>query len=164
MLKSLYRPLLLTAIFLTALLPSYAVQDKVNMTLPSTVTYTVTNVLSATTGAPAPSSITYSSGNLHWNAHLRISVMANAAVCTPPGGGPSIPAGSFSWTAANATGGVGYNGTLVYNAYTVVYQSNSWNGNALSGAVNLTWKMAAPPTGVRAGTYTISLTWRVDSV
>ena len=162
--KYLNRLLLIALIMPAACLRILAAHDKVDITLPTTVTFTVYNVISSTTGVPTPTPISYTNGNLHANMQLRISVMANAAACTPPGGGPTIPAGSFSWTAANTTGGIGYSGTLAYNAYTIVYQSIPWTGSALSGSVNLSWKLAPPPTGAYAGTYTISLTWKVESV
>ena len=162
--KSLFRPLLIAVILLAAIPRSYAVQDKVDMTLPTIITYAVNDVLTTTTGVPTPTTITFMKGNLHFLAQLRISVMASAAACTPPGGGPTIPARSFTWTTANATGGTGYAGTLDFNAYTVVYQSIPWTGAALSGSVNLTWKMAPPPTGAYAGTHTIFLLWKVESL
>jgi len=159
-----YRLLLIVATCLMATLRIAAVMDKVDITLPTTITFPVTDVRAATTGIPAPTLITFEKGNLHDNMHLQISVKANAAVGTPPGGGPAIPAGSFSWTVANATGGSGFNGTLSYSDFTVVYQSIPWQHTALTGTINLNWKMAPPPTGAYAGTHTLSITWKVESI
>ena len=162
--NSLFRPLLITVLCLAALLRADAVMDKVDINLPTTITFSVNNVLAVTTDSFAPIPITYTNGNLHDSAHLRISVMANAPTCTPPDGGPRIPAGRFTWMATDAMGGVGYSGTLAASDYTIVFQSIPWSHTALSGSVNLTWKMAPPPTGVRAGTHTISLTWKVEAI
>jgi len=34
----------------------------------------------------------------------------------------------------------------------------------ISGRVDITWKLAPPPAGIRAGSHTLSITWKLESL
>jgi len=66
-----------------------------------------------------------------------------------------------TWRILGAAGGAGLNGTLNSTAYSLVYQSNP---NPTSGQVNLEWTLAAPGSGILAGTHRLAIRWKVESI
>jgi hypothetical protein len=136
-------------------------QETVQVSIPAGVAFAVTNIASATTGAPAPTPVTFAAGT--WpppnGLQLILSVRADAASFTPPAGG-AIPATRVSWT-ATAGSGTAFNNTLTSAAYRRIYRGPN---NGAAGAVNVTWQLAAL-TGIaslRAGTHVLTMRWRVE--
>jgi hypothetical protein len=139
---------------------SAAAQETVAITVPSTVSFAVTDVSQRTSGTPNPSTISFSNASLILGRVVRVSVQADAAAFTPPGG-PSIPAANVSWNNLGASGGTGWNGTLGSTSYTLVFQSDPAR---TSGHVDLGWTLAAPVSGLRAGNHQLMIRWKVESI
>ena len=137
-----------------------AAQETVSVTVPSTVSFSVTDVSRSTSGAPNPTTISFSNANLIPGKALRLSVQASGAGLTPPSG-LSIPASNVSWTNLGASGGTGWNGTLGSSFYTLVFQSDPAR---TSGHVDLGWTLAAPGSGIRAGNHQLTIHWKVESI
>ena len=132
------------------------------MTIPTSVSFFVTDVSLSTTGTPNPSTASFTDAVLTSGNALRMSIQADATNFTRPvEAGGSIPATNLSWTISGATNGQGFAGTLSATGYTKVYESNP---DATSGSVNLTWSLAAPGATVRAGAHTLIATWKLESV
>jgi hypothetical protein len=144
----------------TASVVSAAAQETVSITVPSAVSFPVTDVSRSTSGAPNPTTISFSNANLIPGKALRVSVQAGAAGFTPPSGS-SIPASNVSWTNLGASAGTGWNGTLGSSFYTLVFQSDP---ASTSGHVDLEWTLAAPGSGIRAGNHQLTIRWKVESI
>jgi hypothetical protein len=148
-------------VVLSALGSPSGAAETVTVTFPATASFTVTNGTAITTGAPNPQTYSYSSAALNGGRSLYVSVKANAASFTrPAGAGTAIPCGNVTWTITSALNGAGSAGTLS-TAYTLVYTSNA---NPNSGNVRLRWRLAALPAGVYAGSHTLSMTWKLESL
>ena len=134
--------------------------DLVAIALPSSVAFTVTDVTQSTTGSPNPFVINFSGLAIPNIQKFTISVRANAANFTPPSGA-GIPASNVSWTTSGILNGTGFSGTLSSSAYTVIYQSNLL---VTLGHINVTWYLAAPGAGIRAGNHTLTLTYKLEGL
>ena len=139
---------------------SAAAQETVSITVPFGVSFQVTDVSTSTSGAPNPTTISFSNANLIAGRALRISVQSANAGFTPPSG-PSMSASNVSWTNLGAGGGTGWNGTLGSSSYALVFQSNP---GTVSGHVDLGWTLAAPGSGIRAGNHQLTIRWKVESI
>jgi hypothetical protein len=139
---------------------SAAAQETVSIAMPSAVSFSVTDVSRNTTGSPSPTTISFSNASLNSGKALRVSVQADAAAFTPPGG-PSIPASKVSWSTLGAAGGTGWNGTLSSTSYTLVFQSDP---SPTSGHVDVEWTLAAPGSVIRAGIHQLVIRWKVESI
>jgi hypothetical protein len=135
--------------------------DTVDITIPTSVTFTVVNISASTTGTPAPFTVIFSNAKLKNTDALRISVRANAVDFTPPNGNTKIPAANVTWTTSGVLGGTGSNGTLSSTQYTQVYQSNV---DPSFGRVRITWRLTGAPVGIRSGSHTLSLSWKLEAV
>jgi hypothetical protein len=160
--ERMWRPAarLITLIALAISLAHPARADSVTVSIPSFLNFNITDVARSTTGSPSPFVVAFSNAVLNPGESVRISVEATAAQLTAPAGA-SIPVSNVSWTAANAVNGTGSGGTLRSDAYSQVLQGNP---DAVSGSVNLTWSSAAPGSGVRAGSHTLGLSWKIEAV
>jgi hypothetical protein len=138
---------------------SAVAQQSVTITLPTTVTFAV-GTTGPATGSPNPTLVSFSTAVLLPGRVLRISVIADSANFSGPGG-TGIPSSGVSWTVSNASGGTGSAGTLSAAGYTQVFQSNVL---ALSGGFDMTWTLAQIGPGTLAGTHTLTLRWRLESV
>ena len=138
---------------------SAVVGESVDITVPSTVAFAVVNVGASSGGAPSPATISFSNAQLLPGHALRISVKADSATFTPPGG-TAIPISNISWT-CNGVNGTGFAGTVNSAGYTEVYQSDA---GAVSGSCSITWSLAAPGANIRAGYHVADLRWMVESV
>jgi hypothetical protein len=134
--------------------------DSVDVNIPSFLGFDVQDVTQATTGSPDPFTVAFSNAVLTSGNTLRISVIASAPSFTPPAG-PAIPVSNVTWTPTGAVHGSGNPGTLSGTVYSDVYDSAA---NATSGSVNLSFSLAAPGGGIRAGNHTVSATWKIESV
>lgn len=139
--------------------PAHAQIELVTVSLPNIVTFDVV-VSSATAGVPTPAAIQFSNAIIVPGRVLRISVMADTTSFSGPGG-TAIPASAVSWSVSNASGGVASGGTLSAGWYTQIFQSFVLPS---TGGFDVTWTLTAPPGGVRAGTHTVSLRWKIESV
>ena len=134
--------------------------ESISVTIPSSVSFDVDDVTTATIGAPNPFTISFSSILILPLHRVKISVKANSAGFTPPSG-TAIPAANVSWTITGATGGSGSSGTLSSSAFTQVYLSNTLPS---SGSVGIRWSLAAPGTGIRAGNHNLTVTWKLEAL
>jgi hypothetical protein len=135
-------------------------QETVRITIPSSVTFNVSDVSRSTTGDPAPTVASYTDAQLVALHRLRVSVKADAVSFTAPGGA-AIPASNLSWTTSAAQGGTASSGTVSASAYRLLYESNLL---PMSGSVDVTWTLAAPGPGIRAGVHSLTLRWKVESI
>jgi hypothetical protein len=154
------RIVMLSIAALTASVVPAAAQETVSLTVPSIVSFDVIDVSRSTSGMPNPSTISFSNANLTVGKALRVSVRADAAVFTSPGGA-NIPAANVSWTASGFGGGLGSNGTLSSTSFTEVFRSSPATS---SGQVDLAWTLAAPGSGIRAGQHQLTIRWKVESI
>ncbi len=134
--------------------------ESVDITVPTSVGFSITDIARSTTGRPNPTTFSFADADLVVGHVLRISVKANTPDFIPPDG-TAIPASNISWTISSPENGAGFNGNLSSASYTVVYQSKV---NPTSGSVDLIWNLPAQGTGIRAGEHTLSLTWKMESV
>jgi hypothetical protein len=135
-----------------------AAQEVVDVNAPGSLSFQVSDVGSSTAGTPT--TVSYTGAVLVPGRVLRISVKADSAVLTPPSGA-AIPVSNISWTASNAQGGVGSAGTLSDTTWGQVFESSP---SPIAGGVDLTWTLAAPGAGIRAGTHQLTLRWKFESV
>lgn len=148
--------LLLGAVELTAREPAQV--TLVRVFVPPAVLFQVPDV-ARQTAASGPVTVSFDSAALVVGQVLRISVRADGDLAMP--GGAAMPASNISWTTSNVVGGIGMNGVLSKTIYTPVYQSNV---DATSGRVDLTWTLAPPGGGIRAGTRQAALRWRFEAI
>jgi hypothetical protein len=134
--------------------------ETVTTTIPAAVSFSITDVTATTVGSPNPFTVSYTGSALVAGHALYISVRANAANFTTPGAGTAIPCGNVSWTITGALRGTGSAGTLS-TTYALVYTSmvNPTNGN-----VQIHWLLAPPPAGICAGSHSLSMTWKLESM
>jgi hypothetical protein len=156
------RPLCAIRLALAAaaiLLPAAAPAQTVTVTVPPSVTFNVTNVGVDTLGNPAPVRVSFS-GVLLLNV-LRISIKADAPGFTPPSPSTAIPSSNVRWTTSNASGGAGSNGSVSSAVWTQLFQSTLL---ATSGRVDVTFRLGAPGGGIRAGTHTLTLRYKLEAM
>ena len=144
----------IAAVWAAAVVPG-AAQETVSISVPMAVDFQVSDVSRSTSGTPDVTTINFS--DMTPGKALRVSVRADAAAFTPPSG-PGIPASNVAW---NSLGGLGSDGTLSSSAYTLVYQSNPV---ATSGYIDLQWTLAAPGSGIRAGSHGLTIRWKLESI
>ena len=150
--------LTLVAAFVLGL--GHALAASVDVTLPLSVSFSVFDLQLTTTGSPNPTSLSFSNADLGPGDSLRISVAADSASFSTPGGGTAIGADAVSWTTSGAIGGTGYSGTLDSAAYTLVFASDP---DPSSGSLNVSWQLAPLPSGVRAGDHSLTLRYKLEA-
>ena len=133
--------------------------DTVYVSVPTSVSFFVTDVSSPTPGNPSPTTVTFSDASLKKDRGVRLSIRADGNFTGP--GGSSIPASHVSWTIASATGGLGVGGTLGTTAYTELFQGFA---DTPDGGAEVAWTLAPITDPVRAGTHTLTVRWRVESM
>ena len=137
---------------------AHSAPDIVSISIPAAVGFAVTNVSAATSGSPS-GTVSFASLNTAGSRVLRISVKADTDFIPPSG--PSIPASRVSWSTSAASNGTGSNGTLSTSAYGQLFQSGNGKKN---GSVNVSWSLAAPGGGIRAGVHTLTVRWKLESI
>jgi hypothetical protein len=157
------RIVLLGIIAMAAAVLSAGAQETVTISVPLAVSFPVTDVSRSTSGAPNVTTVSFSNANLSPGKALRVSVQADAAAFTPPSGS-SMPASNVSWNNLGASGGLGWNGTLGSSSFALVFQSNPLTAPGTSGHVDLSWTLAAPGSGIRAGNHQLTIRWKVESI
>lgn len=149
-------------VMVAAVYPAVATaQELVTVTVPANVSFSVTNVATDTVGNPSAARVSFSGLVVLPLRVLRISVTADAVSFTPPSASLAIPASKVRWTTSNASGGSGSNGTLSSAAWTQIFQSSLL---ATSGRVDMTWTLGAPGGGIRAGTHTLTVRYKFESM
>lgn len=133
--------------------------DTVDISVPATVSFFVTDVSSPTRGNPSPTPVIFSNASLKKDRGVRLSIRADGNFTGP--GGSTIPASHVSWAIASATGGFGFAGTLGTTSFTELFQAFA---DTPAGGVELAWSLAPISGPVRAGTHTLSVRWRIESV
>jgi hypothetical protein len=133
--------------------------ETVTVTLPTLVQFNVTNVGVDTIGSPSPSHASFSDSALKNNRGVHFMVKADSNFVPPSG--TAIPASNISWVTSNPSHGIGTNGTLSTAAYADVFQADS---DSVSGGFDMAWKLAAPGTPLRAGTHSLTLRWKLESI
>jgi hypothetical protein len=160
--RSLVSAIAATAVILCVTArPALAQAKTVSVTIPMGVSFLVTNVAATSTGGPSPMRISFSSvAGFKKNDNFNVSVRADAATFAGPGT-TRIPATKVSWAAVTSSGAA-TNGTLSSTAYSQVYASPS---SPSSGSVDLTWTLGAiTAAGLRAGTHTLTVRWRLEAL
>lgn len=137
-----------------------AAQETVNVTMPASIDFIVSDVSRTTSASPPSVRVSFSAPNLGVGRALRLSVQADTVNFTPPGGTP-MPAALVSWTALGASGGLGLPGTLVASSYGLVFQGDP---GAASSHVDLAWVLGAPGSGIRAGLHQLTIRWKIESI
>ncbi len=132
----------------------------VNITIPAGVSFLVSDVSVSTPGSPSTTQISFDTvTNFGRNDNVRISVRADSTTFSGPGT-TRIAASRVSWTATASTGSA-QDGTLSATAFRQVYTSPR---QPTSGSVDLSWTLGAiTAAGLRAGTHTLTVRWRIES-
>lgn len=136
------------------------VSEQATISVPAGITFTVTDATAPTTAASGTISCTnVVLANLKT---LKISLQANAAAFTPPtGGSVTWSAGDVSWNAGSwGTGPTGTAATLSNSAYATVVTTAA-NAASVTGSCTFT---LAPKAIDRAGSHTLAMTWKVESL
>jgi hypothetical protein len=136
-----------------------AAQESVTIALPTTVTFSVPDVSSATPADVDPVTVQFSGAVINPGRVLRISVIANTSTLAGPGGS-AIPVSAVSWTVSGAAGGSGTSGTLSSSSYARVFQSTQ---TAVSGSFDLSFTLAPVPGTLHAGNHTVTIRWKLES-
>ena len=137
-----------------------AAADGVTVSVPSFLSFNVWDVTRPTTGSPTVFHIAFSDAVLGAGESVRIGVQANASDFTPPAG-PAIPTSLVSWSVTNPVNGTGAGGTLSADTCATVLLAAP---DSTSGSADLTWTLAAPGPGIRAGNHALAVTWKIESV
>ncbi len=133
---------------------------RLTIAIPPGVSFNVVDPAVSTTGNPNPFRVTITNSSVRSSNRVYVSVKADTVNFSGPGT-TRIPASKVSWTATAVSGGSATGGTLSSAAYSLVYQTNP---NPKSGAFDMTWWLAAPAAaGLRAGTHSLTVRWRVEA-
>jgi hypothetical protein len=137
------------------------VSEQAKVTVPAGVTFDVNNINISTAATAVPlsvESIVLSSAS----KRLKISLQANAASFTAPGGsGTTWSAGDVTWNAASWTNATGVSGTLG-TAFSEVATCTA--DAATCSTTGLVFTLGAKPTVNRSGSHTIVVTWKFESI
>lgn len=133
-------------------------QESVTVTLPTSVSFTVSNVGTATAGSPATTRAAFTNATLLPDRLVRISVRADTERFS--NGTDTFAASLVSWGIAGTTNGTGLSGVLSAASWTPVFEGYL---NGTEGAADLRWTLDAPGR-TRAGAHTLSVRWLIESV
>ena len=141
---------------------SVSVTEQARVAVPGGITFNVTNIGASTAASAATvaidqivlSSVTKG---------LRLSLRAEAASFTAPVSGETTwDAGDVSWNAGTWTAATGVAGTLSNGTFNVVATCDAGASGCSTSA--LVFSLAARPTVQRAGTHSLIVTWKVESI
>jgi hypothetical protein len=137
------------------------VSEQASFSVPSTVSFNVTNILVPT----ASTAVTVSATNIvlaNASKTLHIMVRGNGPVFTPSvAATPTWVVADVSWAAATFTNGTGVIGTL---AQTYVGVATCAANVASCGTTNMVFTLAANPAVTRSGDHTLVMTWKFESI
>jgi len=138
------------------------VSEQARVTVPAGVTFNVTDVGSSTAAngaSVAVSGIVLSTAT----KQLKVSLQANAASFTPPvGGATTWSAGDVTWDAPSWTNATGASGTLNNAAYNTVATCAA--DVAECSTTDLVFTLGAKSAVQRAGSHTLVVTWKFESI
>ena len=141
---------------------SATVSEQARVIVPATVVFTVNDVASATNASAAAvtiDQIVLASAT----KQLRVSLQANAASFTAPGGsGTTWSASDVTWNAASWSNGTGASGSLSAAAFNSVATCSADTTDC--STTGLVFTLGAKPTVNRAGTHTLTVTWKFESI
>jgi len=137
------------------------VSEQARVTVPSGVTFNVNNVAAATAASAASVSVT---GIVLATAtkQFRVSLQANAASFTAPGGATTWAASDVTWNAAAWTNATGTLGTLSSAAYNTVATCAADAADCSTTA--LVFTLGAKNTVKRSGNHTLTVVWKFESI
>ena len=139
------------------------VSEQAKVTVPTGVSFSVTNVGASTVAAAASVTI---DGIVLATAtkQLKVSLQANAAAFTPSvTGAVTWSAADVSWGAGTFSNlGVGAAGTLSSTAYGEVATCAA--DVASCSTTNLVFTLAPKASVKRSGGHTLSMTWKIESI
>lgn len=141
-----------------------AVAEQADVSLPAAVTFTVDNV-DAEKAVPNLNMTVSNIVLATATKQLRISLQGNAATFTPPATTSNTwNASAVTWTFPGNqwTNGTGTAGTLSHLAYNTVATCNAGVSSCSTTRLKLT--LASNPSINRSGTYTLVITWKVESI
>jgi hypothetical protein len=137
------------------------VSEQASFSVPSAVSFAVTNILVPTTS----SAVSVTATNIvlaNASKTLHIMVRGNGPVFTPSvAASPTWVVADVSWAAATFTNGTGVLGTL---AQTYVGVATCAADVASCGTTNMVFTLAANPAVTRSGTHTLVIIWKFESI
>jgi hypothetical protein len=137
------------------------VTEQARVTVPSGVTFNVTDVTSSTVASAASVSIS-NIALASATKTLRLSLQASAASFTPPvTGATTWSAGDVSWNASTWTNATGVTGALS-TSYSEVATCAADAANCSS--TGLVFTLASKSTVKRSGNHTLAVTWKFESI
>lgn len=137
-----------------------SVSEQARVTVPAAISFNVTSVAQSTAASAASVSI----NNIVLSAatkQLQVSVQANAASFTSPGGS-TWSAGAVSWNAPTWSNATGVSGTLSSSSYNNVAQCSA--GVASCSTSGLVFTLAPNASVTQAGDHTLVVTWKFESI
>jgi len=137
------------------------VSEQATVSVPTDVTFNVTNIGAATT---ATASVTVSNIVLaNATKRIKVSLQAAAASFTPPAVGAATWApADVTWNASTWTNATGASGTLSSGAFTEVATCTA---DAASCTTNdLTFTLGANSAVKRSGNHTLVVRWKVEVI
>jgi len=137
------------------------VSEQARVTVPAGVTFNVVDVGAATAATAA--SVTVSGIVLATaTKQLRVSLQANAATFTAPGGATTWSASDVTWNAATWTNATGALGTLSNSSYSSVATCAADASDCSTNG--LVFTLGAKNTVRRSGTHQLTVTWKFESI
>jgi hypothetical protein len=141
---------------------SVTVSEQARITVPTGVSFNVTDINNATAAPAAAVSIDRIVLTTA-TKQLRLSLRAASVSFSPPaGGGTTWTASDVSWTTGAWTGGLGSAGALSAAAFTPVATCSQ--GTTACSTSNLIFSLGAKPAVQRSGAHTLVVTWKVESI
>ena len=139
------------------------VSEQCSITVPANVGFTVNDVSSNTDSSDQEvtiSTIVLASAT----KQLKLSIQANTANFTPPGGsGTTWAASNVSWNNGGTwTTGTGATGTLSDSSWNEVATSTA--GETTLSTTQLVFTLAAKSSVAKSGNHTLVCTWKVESI
>ena len=138
------------------------VSEQARITVPSGVSFTVTNITASTPASAA--SITVDNIVLATaTKQVQVSLQGNAASFTPPVvGATTWSASDVTWNAATWTSATGASGTLSNSAYNTVATCTADTSSC--STTGLVFTLGAKSTVKQAGNHTLVITWKFESI
>ena len=140
-----------------------SVSEQADVTVPGAVTFSVTNVSAGT--ASSQQTVSATTIVLNDGKKLRIEIAPTAADFTAPSGGSvTWASGNISWDAPSWTGGTGNATSMSGTAgtYAKIVDMTTANSSEVS-TTGLVFTLAAKNTVDRAGSHTLTATWKFSS-
>lgn len=138
------------------------VSEQARVTVPSGVTFNVTDLSSS--AAASAASVTIDNIVIsNATKQLKVSLQADAAEFTAPTGEvDNYEDGDVSYNAASWTNATGAAGTLINTAFTEVATCTA--NTASCSTTALVFTLASRPTVQRSGNHTLGVTWKFEVI